>query len=427
MKRVNRNLVLNLVKSAGPISRSEIAERSGLSPATISNLTAELIAEGLVHEMGSREATRGRPPILLRLNTRAGFVAGVKVMRGSLAVVVTDLDAEVLHYQTAPLAGAGDGSAMSPGEVLEAVVAMVEQAISASGIDRSNVLGVGFGLAGLIDAQAGVCHYSPFFGWRDVDLVGPLESALGLQVFVENDVNALTIAEQWFGHGHDRPDFAVVTVGAGIGLGLVINGQFYRGRAGAAGELGHTTITDDGPLCTCGKRGCLEAIASDAAVVRRAVELIEAGEDSVLDPKALTIGAVSAAADAGDLVAQTVLTEAGHGLGIGLANVANILAPELIIVGGEGVTAGRWRLDPMLRAFGEHAFNDVAERTEVIVEPAGDETWARGAACVVLGELYRSPLLDRAVPRRRRSAASGESSGDWQDDRRKTFDATTIP
>jgi predicted NBD/HSP70 family sugar kinase len=412
MKRVNRNLVLNLVKSAGPISRKEIAQRSGLSAATITNLTAEFIAEGLVHEMGSGETARGRPPVLLRLNTQAGFVAGVKVMRGSLAVVITDLDAEVIHYQTAPLTESGTGSTMSPAEVLDAVALMVETAIKKSGVSRSDVLGVGVGLAGLIDGRAGVCRYSPFFGWRDVDLVGPLHAALGLDVFVENDVNALTIAEQWFGHGHDRSDFAVVTVGSGIGLGLVVNGHFYRGRGGSAGELGHTTIEVDGPHCSCGKRGCLEAIASDPAVIRRVARAINAGETTVLGSSLSSIEAVVAAADDGDQVAQEALAYSGRWLGVGLATVANILAPELIIVGGEGVAAGHWRLDPMERAFREHAFDHIGDLTQVIIEPAGDETWARGAACVILGELYQSPLLDRtAVPRERTAATASASDG----------------
>jgi predicted NBD/HSP70 family sugar kinase len=410
MKRVNRNVVLNLVKSAGPISRRDIARRSGLSPATITNLTAEFIAEGRIHEMGSGEAVRGRPPILLRLNTQAGYVVGVKVMRGSLAVVVTDLDAVVIHYQTEPLAASGDGSTMSSLEVLEAVAVMVETALTASGVDRSDVLGVGLGLAGWIDGRAGVCHYSPFFGWRDVDLVGPLHSALGFDVFVENDVNALTIAEQWFGHGHDRSHFAVVTIGFGIGLGLVLDGQFYRGSGGSAGELGHTTIVVDGPECTCGKRGCLEAVASDIAVIRQVNEAITAGQDTSLVSGPVTIDVIVAAADDGDFLAQNVLAQSGRWLGVGLANVANILGPELIIVGGEGVAAGHWRLDPMRSAFAEYAFDDVAERTEVIIELAGDETWARGAACVVLGEIYKSPLLDQAADPPERLAATVTTS-----------------
>lgn len=410
MKKVNRNVVLNLVKSAGPISRRDIAQRSGLSPATITNLTAEFIAEGRIHEMGAGESARGRPPILLRLNTQAGYVVGVKVMRGSLALVVTDLDAVVIHYATEPLAASGDGSTMSSLEVLEAVAVLVETALTASGVDRSDVLGVGLGLAGWIDGRAGVCHYSPFFGWRDVDLVGPLQSALGVDVFVENDVNALTIAEQWFGHGHDRSHFAVVTIGFGIGLGLVLDGQFYRGSGGSAGELGHTTIAIDGPECTCGKRGCLEAVASDIAVIRQVREVIAAGQDTHLASGPVTIDAVVAAADDGDVVAQNVLAQSGRWLGVGLANVANILGPELIIVGGEGVAAGHWRLDPMRSAFAEYAFDDVAERTELIIELAGDETWARGAACVVLGELYKSPLLDQAGEPPERSAATMTTS-----------------
>ncbi len=410
MKAVNRNLVLNLVKSGGPISRKEIADRSGLSPATVTNLTAELISEDLIREMGAGKAARGRKPVLLRLNTRAGFVAGVKMMRDSLAVVVTDLDAEVIHHETAPLPGAHP-SAPAPDEVLEAVATMVRAAFAASGVQDADVLGVGIGLAGLIDGKAGICRYSPVFGWRDVDLVGPLHAALGFDVFVENDVNALTIAEQWFGHGHDRAHFAVVTIGFGVGLGVVANGQFYRGRGGSAGELGHTTIVADGPQCGCGKRGCLEALAADPAVVRHVAAAIERGEDSILDRDTLTFDAVVAAAEQGDRVSQAALADAGHWLGMGMAMVANVLAPELIIVGGEGVAAGRWRLDSMHRAFEANAFDHVAERTDVIIEPAGDETWARGAACVVLGELYKSPLHDRtAVPRERSVAAAPASS-----------------
>lgn len=410
MKRVNRNLVLNLVKSAGPISRRDIADRSGLSPATITNLTAELIAEGLVHEMGSGETSRGRPPVMLRLNTKAGFVAGVKVMRGSLAAVVTDLDAQVLHYEIAPLDASGDGASMAPDQVLNAVADMVEAVIAASGVDRSQVLGVGLGLAGLIDGKAGVCRYSPFFGWRDVDLVGPLHSALGLDVFVENDVNTLTIAEQWFGHGRDRSHFVVVTVGSGVGLGLVANGHFYHGRDGAAGELGHTTMLVDGPVCSCGKRGCLEVLASDPAVVANMTTAGAAAGDSVVEADGLTIEQVVAAADDGDQLARRVLAESGRWLGVGLATVANVLAPEMIIVGGEGVAAGEWRLEPMRQAFQGHAFDGTAAATELVIEPAGDETWARGAACVVLGELYKSPLLGRASVPRERSAVRVSSA-----------------
>jgi predicted NBD/HSP70 family sugar kinase len=396
--------VLNLIKSAGPISRKEIASRSGLSPATVTNLTAELIADGLVHEMGAGEATRGRRPVLLRLNSRAGFVVGVKVMGESVAAVVTDLDAHVLEYQARPLGtlGGEGGESLAesdhamvtdPDVVLRRVAEIVDSAIAAAGIDRSQIFGVGLGLAGLIDGQAGVCRYSPVFGWRDVDLAEPLGSLLGLDVILENDVNTLTIAEQWFGHGHGHDHFCVVTVGAGVGVGLVVNGQFYRGVGGGAGELGHVVVSPDGPACGCGKRGCLEALASDGAVVREAQSLVDAGRETLLaQAEDLTIEDIVRAADEGDQLAQELLAAAGRWLGIGVATVVNLLNPALVIVGGEGVAAGEWRLASMRAAFREHAFEGLADQAELVIEPAGDETWARGAACVVLGELFKSPL-----------------------------------
>jgi predicted NBD/HSP70 family sugar kinase len=392
IKRVNRNLVLNLVKSAGPLSRRDIVRRSGLSAATVTNLTAELIGEDLVHEMGPGEATRGRPPVLLRLNNRAGFVVGVKVMEEALAAVVTDLDAEVLAYRSDPLptSDRNTGSrGINPAEVVAAVAEIVELVLGEARVDRSAVLGLGLGLAGVMDSQTGRVVFSPFFSWRDVDLAGPLRRRLGMNVMLENDVNALTIAEQWFGHGHDREHFCVVTVGRGVGLGLVLNGQFYRGVGGGAGELGHTTLMEEGPTCYCGKNGCLEMLASDRAVIRQAGPIVAEGE---LEAGNLTLAAIVAAADRGVEAARELLAESGHWLGVGIANVVNLLNPGLVIIGGEGVHAGQWRFDPMRQAFEAHVFDGLADNTEFVIEPAGDDTWARGAACVVLGEMFKSPL-----------------------------------
>lgn len=391
IKRVNRNLVLNLVKSAGPLSRRDIVRRSGLSAATVTNLTAELIADDLVHEMGPGETTRGRPPVLLRLNNRAGFVVGVKVMEDSLTAVVTDLDAQVLASRSNPLPTAerNTGNGIKPNEVVAAVSDIVELVLGEARVDRSTVLGVGLGLAGVMDSQTGRVVFSPFFSWRGVDLAGPLKRRLGMNVILENDVNALTIAEQWFGHGHDHDHFCVVTVGLGVGLGLVVNGQFYRGARGGAGELGHTTLVEDGPICYCGKSGCLEVLASDRALIRKAGPTLadrESGEGT------LTLADVVTAADRGLESARELLAESGHWLGVGIANVVNLLNPGLVIIGGEGVRAGEWRFGPMRQAFEAHVFDGLGDQTEFVIEPAGDDTWARGAACVVLGEMFKSPL-----------------------------------
>ncbi|WP_376793180.1 ROK family protein [Thermoflexus sp.] len=390
IKAINRNLVLNLIQSRGPLSRTDIARLSGLSLAAVSEITGELIAAGLIREVGTGESSGGRRPILLRLNPQAGFVVGVKLMKDAIASALTDLDAKVLHHRVTPLRSA------RLTQVLRAIVRAVEATIAESGVERSRVLGIGIGMAGVVDGESGICRYSPFFGWRNVQIAEPIAAHFGIPVYLENDVNTLTIAEQWFGYGRDVEHFVVVTVGRGIGAGIVVNGQFYRGALGGAGELGHITLIEDGPLCDCGKRGCLEALAADPAVLRAARAAIARGEPTRLaeaDP--LTLEAVVAAAEAGDELARKLLADSGRWLGMGIAILVNLLNPQLVIVGGEGVRAGEWRFGPMREALRAHAFDGLADELQVVLEPAGDETWARGAACVVLGELFKSPVHRR--------------------------------
>ncbi len=392
IKEINRNLVLNFIKSRGPIPRTEIARLSGLSPATVSGIIADFVASGLVHEMGEGESTGGRRPVLLRLNHGAGFVVGVKLMEHAVTSALTDLDANVLHYRVTPLPAADSGQ-VGPEIILPVIIQAIESTIAESGVERQRVWGIGVGMAGVVDGEAGVCRYSPFFGWRDVEIARPIADHFGLPVYLENDVNTLTIAEQWFGYGHGVDHFVVVTVGRGIGAGIVTNGQFYRGALGGAGELGHITLTVDGPPCDCGKRGCLEALASDPAVVRQAKAAIALGERTALaGVESLTLEAIVATAEAGDALARRLLADSGRWLGVGIATLVNILNPQLVIVGGEGVRAGEWRFGPMREAIRRHAFNGLADELEIVIEPSGDETWARGAACVVLGELFKSPV-----------------------------------
>lgn len=402
IKEINANLVLNIIRAEGPLSRTDISRLSGLSLATISGITAKLIERNLVNETGEGESTGGRRPTLLRLNSDAGYVVGVKLRENRITTVLTDLDATVVHQHTSFIVPDHDSVPehdIVPQQALDGIADAVEATIHDSDIDRGLVLGVGVGMAGLVDGETGICRYSPFFGWRDVQLSEPLSDAVNLPVHLENNVNTLTIAEQWFGYGHGIDHFVVATVGRGVGAGIVMNGQFCRGALGGAGEFGHITLVDDGPPCSCGKRGCLEALASDPAVVRQARAAIALGErTSLTDSESLSLETIVTAAQAGDDLARTLLADSGRWFGIGIATLVNILNPELLIVAGEGVAAGDWRLTPLRDALHAHVFNGLADNLEIVVEPSGDETWARGAACVVLGELFRSPVAaDKVV------------------------------
>jgi N-acetylglucosamine repressor len=388
IKAMNRNLLLNIIRREGPLSRTKLTEASGLSVGAVSQITNDLIAEDWIIEVGESESTGGRRPILLRFNPTAGYVLGLKLMEDRIVCAVTDLDNEVVEYiERFNTARAFDA-------VSSAIVEIIRDAVRISGIASQEVMGVGIGLAGVIDCQQGIVHYSPFFHWQEQPLADHVAEQLAMPVYIENDVNTLTITEQLYGDGLVVEDFVVVTVGRGVGLGMVLNHQLYHSEPGGAGELGHITVAVDGPVCGCGKRGCLEALAADPAVVRYVEDALAAGAESAID-QPISIAHIIAAADAGDTLAQEALAVSGRWLGVGLSTVVNMLRPSRIIISGEGVAAGDHRLQPMIEAMRANAFNGLLDDVTIIVKPTDDQTWARGAASLVVGKLFESPLTKR--------------------------------
>ena len=406
MVDMNRNLVLNVLRT-GAASRADVVRTTGLSPATVSLIVSELIESGLVNEVGEGKSSGGRPPLVLRLDDERNYVVGVKLMRHVISVAVTDLRAEVVYSEVVDL----DPGAVAPASVLEALCTAVEHAIRPAGIELDQVVGIGIGLAGLVDADTGVCRYSPSFGWSEVPVAAPISERLGRPVLVDNDVNTLTVAEQWFGRGHGVDDFVVVTVGEGVGAGIVVEGRLYRGAKGAAGEIGHMRLDGEDAPCRCGGRGCLEAVSSDGAVRRYLAEAVGQGGQSAIPSDStsfVTIAAVREAAERGDEAAAHALERAGRNLGLGIASLVNLLNPRLVIISGEGAQAGPLRLDAALTAARERAFGGLAEDAEFVVDSTDDLAWARGAACIVLGELFSSPIhrsVDLAPIARRESRA----------------------
>ena len=387
IRAINRSTVLNVVKAESPVSRTEIGRLSGLSPATVSEITADLIAEGLIYEKAAGDSTGGRPPILLALNRDAAYVVGLKLAERQISAAITDIEATILCTLTVPVTG------MTVVErAVAALAGAVEQVIARASVSRERVTGVGIGLAGIIDAGRGLCRYSPFLDWRDVPLKQLVEEEIGIPVYIDNDVNTLAMAEKWFGAGQGVDDFLVVTVGRGVGLGIVVNGQFYRGTRGGGGEFGHTVMDPDGPLCDCGKRGCLEAYVADPALVRAARDAAAQGRLGSVDPDQLTVERVTELARAGDGTLREVFAQAGRMLGMGIANLVNIFNPALIIISGEGVRAGDLLFGPMRETMAQYTFDGLVEDTEIVVQEWGDEAWAWGAASLVLQGIYKSPV-----------------------------------
>jgi predicted NBD/HSP70 family sugar kinase len=368
VRRLNQDAVFQVVHRHGPVSRIDIATQLRLSPAAVTNITSDLIGRGLVFEARKGAAPGvGRKPILLEVDYDAGTVMGVKLSNVGLTCALTNLNAEVAHAATYPLPDTG------PDAVVDAIaVALAELAPLAA----HPVAAVGVDLPGLVDADRRVVRHSPLLGWDRVPLAELLEARLGVPVVVENDVNALALAEAWYGIGRAHDSFLVLTLGRGVGLGLVLAGEVYRGPFGGAGEIGHVLIDPDGPDTRYAARGTLEAYLSDDALVREARRRVRAFDPG--DP----VDRLAALAAAGDAEALAVYADAGRVLGRALAMLVNLLAPGLIVLSGEGLRAAPHLLPTAEAELHRLAFGDLAERVRLVVEPWGDDAWARGAAAL---------------------------------------------
>ncbi len=380
----SRAAVLRAIALEGPISRSAIAGQLAVSAATVTAITRDLIDAGLVEMSGKAPASgrRGRPSELLSVVPDAVALLGVKVMHDHVIWVQADLRGEVAAGGVVPFDPTGADPADRLGDLLADVVAGVE----------TTWLGVGVGVPGTVATgnrggeQGRVT--SPMFGWDEVPLGARLTARLALPVVVDNDVNTLAVAEHLYGRGRDVDDFLTVTLGRGVGLGIFLDGALRRGGRGGAGELGHTRAVVDGPDCECGRRGCLEAVASDPALVRRA------REDGLI---ATTDGIDELVALAADLAAaRDLFAEAGRHIGSAVADLVNLLAPELVVLSGEGIAAWDHIRPGFDEAFAAGVL-DVHLATDVVVDPWDDQDWARGAAALVLRSVL-APAPDGDSP-----------------------------
>ncbi|HEX2910723.1 MAG TPA: ROK family transcriptional regulator [Chloroflexia bacterium] len=390
IRDINQNSLLNLVKNEGPVSRTRLAELSGLSLATISGITAELIERNLVVETSVAESTGGRKAVLLNINPDGGYVIGLKLTEYRAIAVILNLNAELIYSENFDIQLRGQDK-----EVLYNLAREVNALVNRSELPREKMIGLGCGMPGIIDGEQGRCIDSPIFGWQDFEVSEPLGTLLGMPVYIDNDVNSLAIYEKLFGQGQPFQHFLTVTVGRGVGLGLVINGDLFRGAFGGAGEFGHVTLIDGGRKCECGKAGCLEAYLSDRGILETYISK-ENGRSGETEPlQDLTIEEVIERGRQGNQAALATYEEAGRALGISLANLVNVLNPELILLSGEGARAGDLLYLPLERYLRAYVFSHLADKLKLAMEAAGDESWARGAASLVLRQFFLSPIEAR--------------------------------
>jgi predicted NBD/HSP70 family sugar kinase len=375
LRELNQLRVVDELRRNGRLSRAEIARRTGLSRTTISTLVAELVERGFVIEQPDADAssTRGRPGILLSLDTSAGAVVGVDFDHDSVRVAVSELSREVLAEAVRKIDV--DHDALGP---LDVAAELVDAVLEEAGVARSRVIGVGMAVPGPVDPASGSAYASAILpGWSGVDAAAELTARLQLAVHLDNDANLGALAEVTLGAGRNAQHAVYVQVSSGIGAGLIIDGRPYRGAAGVAGEIGHITMDESGPLCRCGNRGCLETFASGPALVRLLASTL--GDE-------LTVPEMIELAKQGDRGSRRVIADGGRAVGRVLAAVCNLVNPEMVVVGGDLSAAGELLLAPLRDTLQRTALPMTTRDLTVVAGELGERASVLGALALAIAQ-----------------------------------------
>lgn len=383
-RRANRARVIRALRERGPQSRSALGQ-AGLSRSTVASVVEELMAAGLVVEVaGSARDARntGRPPTLLGLKGTLGASLGVEVANGIVRVALCNTAQELLAYDSVPV-----DDHTTPEATLKTTGTLIDQMLARAGVSAGEVLGVGVAMPGPLQRRSGVNgRATTLKPWVNVNPRAAAAEILRLPVLVDNDANFAALAEMTWGAARGTKDISYIYTASGIGAGLILNGNLYAGSNGTAGELGHTTIDENGLVCQCGGRGCLNTLANADAITENLWRSYR---------ERLSIADVIKLAQVGDAGCRRVLADAGSHIGLAAANMYNLLDPELIVVGGNLAPAGEILLGPLRESMARRAIHAGEVLPPVVVGELDEKVVVLGAAAAVLRDADNFPLPNR--------------------------------
>ena len=394
LSTMNKKTVINTIRTQGPINIAEIAKIVGLSIPTVMKLVDEFILSGLVEVTGKGESKGGKRPELLQFVVNAYYVVGVDIGRSHLKAVCTNLSGDLVCKAEIPT-----GNVLPESDLIDRICGLMEEVIRESKIPRGRFLGIGIGMPGIIDIDNGIVLFSPDFDWNNVpllELVGrKIKDEKGLilpsaAIIMDNSTRALAMGENWFGAGAASNNLMCVNLGHGIGSAIISEGEFFRGSSGSSGELGHITLEKEGPLCACGNRGCLEALASGRAIEQAGKACVQNGGGALIlkhahgDIESIEAKTVFDAARRGDQDAKGIISRAAEYIGIALAGCINLLDPDKIIFAGRLALAGDLFIHPIHEAAKKRQMKYAGRKVKFETAKLGLDATAIGAATLVI-------------------------------------------
>lgn len=395
MKQLNVSAVLKVIRDNGSLSRADVAKITGLTPASVTNITKMLIEDEYLVECKVGQSSGGRPPIMLELNPNARYVIGISIGVGMIDIVITNLSAEIILKKSIEI----NEERYDYDFVFKELVKLINEVIECSKIEKEKILGAGVALHGIVNARTGMSIYSPYYGWKEINIKEALENELNLGVYVDNDVRAMALGESWFGITKDISNFVTLNISNGIGAGIIINNKPYYGVDFSAGEIGHIVVEGDGDKCNCGNYGCLETVASNNNITKKAIKLIKQGTNSVLkelkaDINQLTIEDISEAAKLEDELAISIIKEAARYIGIAITNLINILNPTSIVVVGEIFENTFYAIETLNEIVKNRGMKLSSENVRIIKSMLGRDAAVVGATTLVIQEIFNGMSIN---------------------------------
>lgn len=388
VRRFNRSLVLQTIRAHSPISRIELTELTTLTPTTITSLVDEFIKYGLVKEIGNIKGGVGRSRTLISINSEAYYVLGIDLARTSISAGIVDLAGNLLTVKRV----SSDLNQHFPVTLntLEETIHSLLDEISPQ--IKEKIIAIGIGSPGPLSPSKGVIISPPnFTGWSNIPLKEIMEREFGLPTFIENDAKACALGERWFGCCKNTDNFVYLAVGTGVGAGIIIDGDIYRGEGELAGEIGHTTIDINGPRCSCGNYGCLEIYTSVISLIDR-IEKEEGLKSLIRDGHIETLSSFYRSAREGNIRAVEILNDYCFWVGVGVVNIINTLSPSAVVLGREALINGSDLIIPRVeKVVTERSFFTTSQQTRILASSIGQDTGVIGAATIALQEFYKSP------------------------------------